>query len=105
LKTYEILFLIRPDMEKEELGNQYKNIESIIAKHSGKIDSVQELGKKTLAYQIKKHKDGIYYLMNVKIGSQDIKGLQDELKLSEPILRMAFMKLDEKPAAAKLAAK
>jgi small subunit ribosomal protein S6 len=105
LKTYEILFLIRPDMEKEELGNQYKNIESIIAKHSGKIDSVQEFGKKTLAYQIKKHKDGIYYLMNVKIGSQDIKGLQDELKLSEPILRMAFMKLDEKSAAAKLAAK
>ena len=102
---YEILFLIRPNMEKEELGNQYKNIENIISKYAGKIESVQDLGKRPLAYQIKKHKDGIYYLMNVKMNPQNLKGFKDELKLSEPILRMVFMKIDEKTQAAKPATK
>ncbi len=105
MKIYEILFLIRPNLEKEELGNQYKSIENIISKYAGTIESVQDLGKRPLAYQIKKHKEGIYYLMNIKMDPQNLKGLEDELKLSEPILRMAFMKLDEKTLAAKLAAK
>ncbi|TSA57442.1 30S ribosomal protein S6 [bacterium] len=105
MKIYEILFLIRPNMEKEELGNQYKNIENIISKYSGNIESVQDLGRRSLAYEIKKHKEGIYYLMNVKIDPQHLKDLKDELKLSEPILRMVFMKLDEKTLAEKLAAK
>jgi small subunit ribosomal protein S6 len=96
LKTYEMLFLIRPNMEKEELSSQYKSIENIISKYSGKVESVQDLGKRTLAYRIKKHKEGIYYLMNIKIAPGNIKGLENELKLSEPILRMVFMKLNEK---------
>jgi small subunit ribosomal protein S6 len=107
LRTYEMLFLIRPDMEKEELSNQYKNIENMIIKYSGKVESVQELGKRTLAYTIKKHKDGVYYLMNVNIPPENIKGLENELKLSEPILRMVFIKLDgktlsKKPATSKI---
>jgi len=101
LNTYEILFLIRPNMEKEELSSQYKNIESIIAKHSGKVESVQDLGKRTLAYNVKKHKEGIYYIMNVKIAPGNVKGLESELKLSEPILRMVFVKMDEKALAKK----
>jgi len=105
LKIYEILFLIRPNLEKEELSNHYKSIENSISKYAGTIESVQDLGKRSLAYQIKKHKEGIYYLMNIKMDPQNLKGLEDELKLSEPILRMAFMKLDEKTLAAKLAAK
>jgi small subunit ribosomal protein S6 len=105
LRTYEMLFLIRPNMEKEELSSQYKNIENIITKHSGKVESIQELGKRTLAYEIKKHKDGIYYLMNVNISPESIKGLESELKLSEPILRMVFMKLDEKTPSKKPAAR
>jgi small subunit ribosomal protein S6 len=100
LKLYEILFLIRPDMEKEELANQYKNIEGIINKYSGDIKGVQELGKRPLAYQIKRHKEGIYYLMNVNIDPRNLKDLKNELKLSEPILRMAFVKIDKKTLAA-----
>jgi small subunit ribosomal protein S6 len=99
LNTYEILFLMRPNMEKEELSSQYKNIESIIAKHSGKVESVQDLGKRTLAYNVKKHKEGIYYIMNVEIAPGNVKGLESELKLSEPILRMVFVKIDEKALA------
>ena len=105
MRTYEMLFLIRPNMEKEELSSQYKNIENIIIKHSGKVESIQEVGKRTLAYAIKKHKDGIYYLMNVNISPENIKGLESELKLSEPILRMVFMKLDEKTLSKKPAIK
>ncbi|MFA5069596.1 MAG: 30S ribosomal protein S6 [Candidatus Omnitrophota bacterium] len=103
LKTYEILFLIRPDMEKEELTNQYKIIEGIINKYSGRIENVQELGKKQLAYAIKKHKDGVYYLMNINMDPGRLKEFENELKLSEPILRLAIMKIDRKTAPAKTA--
>ncbi|MDD5505004.1 MAG: 30S ribosomal protein S6 [Candidatus Omnitrophica bacterium] len=99
MKTYEILFLIRPDMGKEELNSQYKDIENIISKHSGKIDSVQDLGKRQLAYEIKKHKEGVYYLMNVSMEPSCLKEFESELKLSEPILRFAITRLDATKAA------
>ncbi len=96
MKNYEILFLIRPDMEAGILKAEYKGIEDMVAKYKGNIEGVQEIGKKSLAYSIKKHKEGVYYLLNIKMGPHAIKALKDELKLNENILRMAFTRVDGK---------
>jgi small subunit ribosomal protein S6 len=101
LKIYEILFLIRPDLEKEELKNLYAGIESIIEKYKGKIDSAQDLGKRMLAYSVKKHKEGIYYLVNVKMDPALLKAFKEELKLTEPVLRTAFTALDSRNPVSK----
>ena len=96
MKNYEILFLIRPDLEASILKAQYKNIEDMAAKYKGNIESVQEIGKKYLAYSIKKHKEGVYYLLNIKMDSLAVKAFKDELKLNENILRMAFTSIETK---------
>jgi small subunit ribosomal protein S6 len=99
LKNYEILFLIRPDLETGILKAEYKAIEDMVAKYKGNIEGVQEIGKKFLAYSIKKHKEGVYYLLNIRMGSPEVKAFKDELKLNENILRMAFTRIDGKETA------
>jgi small subunit ribosomal protein S6 len=96
LKNYEILFLIRPDLESGILKAQYKSIEDMAAKYKGKIEGVQEIGKKSLAYSIKKYKEGVYYLLNIKMDPPAVKAFREEMKLNENILRMAFTRIETK---------
>jgi small subunit ribosomal protein S6 len=96
LNNYEIMFLISPALEKERLSEQYKAIDAMVNKYNGSVENAQEIGKKPLCYNIKKHKEGVYYLLNIKMESSRIKELQEELKLNENILRMDFNKQDQK---------
>jgi small subunit ribosomal protein S6 len=103
LNIYEVMFLITPDLDKEALKAQQKAIEDMAVKYNGHIESAQELGKRPLAYNIKKHKEGVYYLFNIKMDAAQVKAFQDELKLNEMILRMVFNKLSENPQTEKSA--
>jgi small subunit ribosomal protein S6 len=90
MKTYEGLFLIKPELEKEELSQLYQKIHDNIKRFDGQIDNAEEWGKRPLAYQINKYTDGIYYLLKIQIPASKIKGLGSDLKLDENILRMMF---------------
>ncbi len=90
LKTYELLVLIKPGLEQEPLNSLHKSIEDAIIKYKGEIENREEWGKKTLAYQIQKHREGIYTLFHIKIDPADIKRLDNDLKLNESIIRAVF---------------
>jgi len=90
LKTYELLVLIKPGLEQEPLNSLYKSIEDAITKYKGEVENREEWGKKTLAYQIQKHKEGIYSLFYFKIDPANIKSLDNDLKLNETIIRATF---------------
>ncbi len=90
MKTYELLVLINPGLEQEPLNGLYKSIEDAIKKYKGEVENRDEWGKKTLAYEIQKHKEGIYSLFHIKINPESVKSLDNDLKLNESIMRTAF---------------
>ncbi len=90
MKIYELLVLIKPGVEQESLKSLYKDIEDTVAKHKGTVEHKEELGKKRLSYEIKKNKEGIYYILRVKISPADVKALDNDLKLNESIIRIMF---------------
>ncbi len=86
--NYEIMFIVRPNIEEEALKDVIKSFEKVLTDNKAKIESSKDFGQKELAYSIKGHKSGYYYLY--EISSKDDKAQKefDRLALiSEDIIR------------------
>ncbi len=92
---YEILFIVRPDLQEDEIKNVFKNFETLLVDNGANILSSKELGQKELAYDIKDHKTGYYFLINVESTSQAVDEFDRKATISEDILRHIVVKLDK----------
>ena len=88
MKNYEGLFLVKPELEKEQLAALYQNIEEVIKKHDGQIENVEDQGKKSLSYEIKKYKEAIFYIAKIQISPDKVSPLTGDLKLIDSVLRV-----------------
>ena len=60
---YEIMFIVRPDMEENAQKDLIKSYDKLLKDNGAKIDSFKELGQKEFAYEIKNHKSGFIFFM------------------------------------------
>ena len=91
---YEIMFIVRPNVEEGELKGIVKNFEEVLTKNGAKIESSKDMGSRELAYEINKNKSGYYYLY--EISSKDDKAEKEFNRLanlSEDIIRHIIIKL------------
>lgn len=91
---YEIMYIVRSNVEESELKGIVKNFEEVLTKNGAKIESSKEMGQRELAYEIKKFKSGYYYLY--EISSKDDKAEKEFNRLanlSEDIIRHMIIKL------------
>lgn len=90
---YEIMFIVRPDLEESASKAVTKNFEKVLSDNGAKIVSSKDLGQKELAYEVKGYKTGFYYLINIE--ANDAKAINefDRLALiSEDIIRHLIIK-------------
>ena len=91
---YEILFIVRPDLEEKAIKDTFKKMEKVLVDKKAKVLSSKELGQKELAYEIKKHSTGYYFLINVEADSKAINEFERVATLSEDVIRHITIKLD-----------
>ncbi|NLV90621.1 MAG: 30S ribosomal protein S6 [Tenericutes bacterium] len=85
---YEIMFIVKPDMEAEAQKELLKTFDSLLKDNGAKVETFRELGQKELAYEIKNHKSGFYFLY--EISSKDSKAQKEFdriANLSEDVIR------------------
>jgi small subunit ribosomal protein S6 len=92
LNSYEALFIIKPDLKEEGIDEAVKSIGEEITKREGQIKETQNLGRRPLAYNIDKYKEGIYILVNFDAPAGIIKPLKDAYKLNNSLLRNLVLK-------------
>ena len=92
---YEILFIVRPDLEEKKVKDTFSKFEKVLVDNGAKVLSSKELGQKELAYEIKKHKSGYYFLINVESDSKAISEFDRVATLSEDIIRHIAVKLEK----------
>ena len=89
---YEGLFIINADLAEEEQDKVIKDIEKHITSAKGKVIDVDRIGKKKLAYKIKKRIEGVYVNIKFEAPSEGIAVLNKKLKLKEDILRVFILR-------------
>ena len=75
MRKYEIMFIVKPDLEEKTVKDTVKKLEKALTDNKAVITLSKELGQKEFAYEIKGFKSGFYYLYN--IDSKDDKAVKE----------------------------
>lgn len=94
-RTYELMFIVRPDMTDEDLEKLISTLQSVVPASGGTVKSVEKMGKRRLAYTVRRFNDGIYVLMIVEGGGPVIHELERRLRVTEPVIKFLTVRVDE----------
>ncbi len=93
MKSYEGMFIFRPDLNKEEAEKVLGQVKDILKKNNSSPKEIKEMGKQKLTFPIKKYKEGIYCLMTFDIKPDAIAKIKKAFSLNESIVRELIVKL------------
>jgi small subunit ribosomal protein S6 len=94
-RTYELMFIVRPDMTDEDLDKLISTLQSVVPASGGTVKTVEKMGKRRLAYTVRRFHDGIYVLMVVEGGGPAIHELERRLRVTEPVIKFLTVRVDE----------
>src|SRR5258708_8210242 len=94
-RTYELMFIVRPDMVEEDLDKLVGTVKAGVQASGGGIKSVDKMGKRRLAYTVRKFHAGLYVLMVVEGGGVIMHELERRLRVTEPVIKFLTVRIDE----------
>ena len=96
MNKYEIMFIVRPDIDEETRKKTVTTLEKILSSDRATITLSKELGQMDFAYEIKKFKSGYYYLYNIETpNSNAIKEFDRVAKINENVVRHLVQKTED----------
>ncbi len=98
MRRYELMLLLRPDLEDDKLQSAVEKVTRAIVNAGGSLAKVSPWGKRRLAYDIKRHRDASYFLIHFDIEPAEIRALERTMLISEEILRHLVTVLEERNA-------
>jgi small subunit ribosomal protein S6 len=90
------MIIIAPNLSNDELENENKKILQLIEQQGGEFLKTDNWGKKQLAYEIKKFREGYYLINYFKLDTQKVQVIERHYRLNEKIIRHNVIKLEEK---------
>jgi small subunit ribosomal protein S6 len=96
LKLYETMYIADPSLSEQEVEALTERLKSEIVEKGGEVVDLQHLGKKRLAYSIKRKKDGFYFLLYFRLAAGRVAELRAGYRLNESILRFLIVKKEER---------
>lgn len=94
-KTYEVLYIIRPDLEDEAIAAEADKFAEVVTNNGGTDLAVDKWGKRRLAYEINDLRDGYYVLMTFNGEARTAQELERIMKISDNVLRFLTTKKDD----------
>ena len=95
MRKYEIIFIAQPDLDEENLNTVIEKIKGWIAEEKGEVVSVDNWGKRRMAYRIRKQRDGQYVLMTVNLEPASVKKISMDMRFIESIMRSMITAVEE----------
>jgi small subunit ribosomal protein S6 len=94
-RQYELVYILPPDTTEQQVTELHQQIEAVVSKMSGQIEKTENWGRRKLAYEIARHKEGVYVL-DVINGSGDLmKEIDRRLRVMDQVLRHMVVRVDE----------
>lgn len=93
-RTYELMFIVRPDMVDEDLNKLISTLESSVSAAHGTFKS-EVWGKRRLAYTVGKFNDGIFVLLILEGTGAMVHELERRLRVTEPVIKFLTIRTDE----------
>ncbi len=95
MRAYEAMYIIRPDFDEEKLQAAIEKYSSLIQNNGGELVKVDLWGKRRLAYEIKKLREGYYVLVKFNGSAETPAELERNFKISDDVIRYLIVKEGE----------
>ena len=94
-RTYELMFIVRPDMTEEDQDKLISTLQSVVPASGGTVKSVEKMGKRRLAYTVRRFHEGVYVLLTVEGGGAVMHELERRLRVTEQVIKFLTVRIDE----------
>lgn len=95
MNKYELMFIVKSDMEEQEIKKTAETMKKILTDNKAKIIEEKAMGQKELAYEISKMKTGYYFLYVIEATSEAINEFERVSRINENILRHLTIKVED----------
>lgn len=95
MRNYEIMFIVNPNAADEEIDKINSQIEGVITAGGGKIEKIEKMGKRRLAYEVDKHREGHYVLFVISANGDIIKECERRLRVMDAVIKYMTVRIDE----------
>jgi small subunit ribosomal protein S6 len=95
MRKYEVIFIVRPDLPDEEVEKLIAHMATFATEAGGKIEKVEKLGRRRLAYRIERQREGFYVLFVLEGSGGTVKELERRLKVTDTVIKFMTVRVDE----------
>jgi small subunit ribosomal protein S6 len=94
-RLYEVMFIVRPDVADEDVDKLITGFTTNVTNGGGVVKNVEKMGRRKLAYLVRKFSDGNYVLLTLEAGGPVVQELERRLRVSEPVIKFITVRMDE----------
>jgi small subunit ribosomal protein S6 len=94
-RSYELMFIVRPDLLEEDVDKLVTTLQNHASSAGATVQNMEKMGKRRLAYDVKKFQDGQYVLFTLTADGNAIHELERRLRVTEPVLKFITVRTDE----------
>jgi len=94
-RTYELVYVVSPDATDEQVADLHTQVEAIVQRMSGQIEKTDNWGRRKLAYEIGRHKEGTYVLEVIKGDGDLMKEIDRRLRVTDLVIRHLTVRVDQ----------
>lgn len=98
MNKYESVIIVKPEISKEEFDKTIEKFKKLIISFSSEENAdlkTEDIGRKKLAYEIQKHKEGHYFIFEFSANSKDITELERNYRIDDNVLKFIVIRKDE----------
>lgn len=95
MRKYEVIFIIRPDISEEDVDKIIAQMEGAVTGTGGKIEKVDKMGRRRLAYRVSHYREGSYILFTLEGTGGTVKEFERRLKVSDAVIKFLTVRIDE----------
>jgi small subunit ribosomal protein S6 len=94
-RQYELVYILPPDTTEQQVAELHGQVEAVVARMHGQIANTENWGRKRLAYEIGRNKEGVYVLQVINGSGELMKELDRRLKVLDLVIRHMVVRVDE----------
>ena len=94
-RLYEVMFIVRPDVTEEDADKLIAGFSATVTGGGGAIKSVEKMGRRKLAYMVRKFKACNYVLLTIEADGPVVLELERRLRVTEPVIKFITVRIDE----------
>ena len=94
-RSYEVMFIVRPDVEEADLDKLIEGFSNNLTTGGGEVKTVEKMGRRRLAYTVRKFNDGLYVLLTILAEGKLITEIERRLRVSEQVIKFITVRMDE----------